>query len=60
MGNPQAMAFLGEKLQYTWDNPRERFWANMPVARKMLECGFSQGGPKLRITAFSLYTSGEH
>jgi hypothetical protein len=56
MGNPQAMAFLGEKLQSTWDNPRERFWANMPVARKMLECGFSQGGAEAAYYLHFFYT----
>jgi hypothetical protein len=43
MGNPHAMTFLGEKLSATWDNPRESFWSNRPVAAKMLECAFSQG-----------------
>lgn len=43
MGNPQAMAFLGEKLRATWDNPAEQFWANIPIAIKMLECALGQG-----------------
>lgn len=43
MGNPQAMTFLADKLQATWDNPKEGFWANIPVATKMLECAFGQG-----------------
>src|SRR5450830_1057928 len=52
MGNPQAMAYLGGKMAATWDNPSERFWANIPVARKMLECSLAQGyGP----AAYSLY-----
>ncbi|MFC5513970.1 tetratricopeptide repeat protein [Massilia jejuensis] len=43
MGNPQAMTFLAEKLMATWDNPKEGFWANIPVGTKMLECAFGQG-----------------
>ncbi|WP_305825715.1 tetratricopeptide repeat protein [Massilia brevitalea] len=52
MGNPQAMAYLGGKMAATWDSPRDGFWANIPVARKMLECSLAQGyGP----AAYSLY-----
>jgi hypothetical protein len=43
MGNPHAMTFLADKLMATWDNPKEGFWANIPVGTKMLECAFSQG-----------------
>jgi len=46
MGNPQAMGYLGEKMSSTWDIPNEGYWANIPVARKMLECALAQGyGP---------------
>ena len=46
MGNPHAMTFLANKLDATYDSPDEGFWANMPVAAKMLECAFGQGyGP---------------
>ncbi len=52
MGNPQAMGYLGDKMAATWDNPSEGFWANIPVARKMLECSLAKGyGP----AAYSLY-----
>ncbi len=52
MGNPQAMAYLGDKMAATWDSPNDGFWANMSVARKMLECSLAQGyGP----AAYSLY-----
>jgi uncharacterized protein len=52
MGNPHAMAYLGDKMAATWDSPNEGFWANIPVARKMLECSLAQGyGP----AAYSLY-----
>jgi hypothetical protein len=52
MGNPQAMAYLGDKMAATWDSPRDGFWANIPVAIKMLECSLAQGyGP----AAYSLY-----
>jgi TPR repeat protein len=52
MGNPQAMTYLGEKMASTWDNPREGFWANIPVATKMLECALTQGYGK---AAYQLY-----
>lgn len=55
MGSPQAMTFLGDKLQSTWDNPRESFWANMPVARKMLECAFGQGYGEAAFSLHYLY-----
>jgi uncharacterized protein len=46
MGNPQALGYLGEKMSSTWDIPNEGFWANIPVATKMLECALAQGyGP---------------
>lgn len=46
MGSPHAMAYLGDKLAATWDSPTDGFWANIPVASKMLECSLDQGyGP---------------
>ncbi|SFU24776.1 SEL1-like repeat protein [Paraburkholderia aspalathi] len=46
MGSPAAMAFLGDKLSGTYDDPEGEFWGNVPVAVKMLECAFAQGyGP---------------
>lgn len=46
MGNPQAMGYLGEKMSSTWDIPNEGYWANIPVATRMLECALAQGyGP---------------
>jgi len=46
MGNPQAMGYLGERISSTWDIPNEGYWANIPVATKMLECALAQGyGP---------------
>ena len=46
MGSPQAMTFLGEKLDATYDSENGTFWANQPVAEKMLECALGQGyGP---------------
>jgi len=53
MGNPHAMTYLGEKLAATWDSPRDGFWANIPVATKMLECALAQGhGPAAYTLAF--------
>lgn len=46
MGNPHAMGYLGEKMSATWDITNEGYWANIPVATKMLECALVQGyGP---------------
>ncbi|MGH8856107.1 MAG: tetratricopeptide repeat protein, partial [Telluria sp.] len=46
MGNPHAMGYLGEKMSSTWDIPNEGYWANIPVATKMLGCALAQGyGP---------------
>lgn len=55
MGNPQAMTFLGEKISATWDNPAEGFWANYPVAIKMLECAFGQGHGQAAYELHYLY-----
>ncbi|MGI4718673.1 MAG: tetratricopeptide repeat protein [Janthinobacterium lividum] len=53
MGNPQAMAYLGDKMAANWDSPRDGFWANIPVATKMLECSLAQGyGPAAYTLAF--------
>ncbi|MBB3222772.1 SEL1-like repeat protein [Pseudoduganella umbonata] len=43
MGNPQAMTFLANKMNATWDSPRNGFWANMSIATKMFECALAQG-----------------
>lgn len=52
MGNPQAMAFLGEKLRAGTDGAIPGYWANIPVAIKMMACALSQGyGP----AAFNLH-----
>ncbi|SFL88134.1 tetratricopeptide repeat protein [Variovorax sp. OV329] len=42
MGSPSAMAYLGDKLTATYDDP-PAFWANRKVGLKMLECGLAQG-----------------
>jgi hypothetical protein len=52
MGNPQAMTFLGDKLRAGTDGVIAGYWANIPVATKMLECALGQGyGP----AAFNLH-----
>lgn len=55
MGNPQAMAFLGKKLKATWDSPKDGFWANIPVATKMLECALGQGEGKAAYALHFIY-----
>ncbi|MGH8854795.1 MAG: tetratricopeptide repeat protein [Telluria sp.] len=53
MGNPHSMAYLGEKMAANWDSPHDGFWANIPVATKMLECALAQGyGPAAYTLAF--------
>ena len=52
MGNPQALAYLGEKLTAGKDYPGAEMWGNIPVAIKMMECALGQGyGPP----AYDLY-----
>ena len=43
MGSPQAMAYLGARLDAVWDDPNGTFWSNMSVGIKMLECAYGQG-----------------
>lgn len=57
MGNPQAMAFLGEKLRAGTDGAIPGYWDNIPIATKMLECALGQGyGPAAEILHY-LYAS---
>jgi hypothetical protein len=43
MGNPQAMAFLGEKMDAGADGLKPGYWGNIPIAIKMFECALAQG-----------------
>lgn len=53
MGNPHAMAYLGDKISATWDSPSDGFWANTSVATRMLECALLQGyGPSAYTLAY--------
>lgn len=54
MGNPQAMVFLGDKMDATWDSPKDNFWANIPVAIEMYECALGQGEGKAAYGLYSL------
>ncbi|TWI60944.1 TPR repeat protein [Pseudoduganella lurida] len=46
MGDPSAQAYLGDRLGAVSDDNLPGYWANIPVAVKMLECSVSQGyGP---------------
>jgi len=46
MGNPQSMAFLGEKMDAGADGLKPGYWGNIPIAIKMFECALAQGyGP---------------
>ncbi|MBC7380768.1 MAG: sel1 repeat family protein [Burkholderiaceae bacterium] len=50
MGSPAAQAYLGSKLQATYDNPGQGFWGNRDVALKMLECSLAQGNGEAAYT----------
>lgn len=53
MGSPLAMAYLAEKLRAGTDDAMPGYWANIPVATKMLECSLAQGhGPAAYILHF--------
>jgi hypothetical protein len=57
MGNPQAMAYLGEKLRAGRDGAIPGYWDNIPIATKMLECALAQGyGPAAEVLHY-LYAS---
>ena len=43
MGSPEALTFLGKKMDGAYDDPEGDFWGNTPIATKMLECAFAQG-----------------
>jgi hypothetical protein len=55
MGNPHAMAFLGEKLSAGTDGAIPGYFANIPVAIKMLECALGQGYGPAAYTLHFLY-----
>lgn len=43
LGSPDAMVYLGEKLDVGPDYESPGYWANGRVALKLFECAFSQG-----------------
>ncbi|WP_321923029.1 tetratricopeptide repeat protein [Burkholderia sp. BCC1998] len=43
MGSPNAMAYLGGKMDAIYDDPKAGFWGNRKIALQMLECGVAQG-----------------
>jgi hypothetical protein len=55
MGNPQAMAFLGEKMSAGEDGALPGYWGNMPVATTILECAHGQGDGGAAYTLHFLY-----
>ncbi len=59
MGSSAAQAYLGYKLQGTYDNPEQGFWGNRDVALKLLECGFAQGNGDAAYT-LALTITGEN
>ncbi|MCP1575591.1 hypothetical protein J2S30_003970 [Herbaspirillum rubrisubalbicans] len=42
MGNSDALAYLGNKLNASYDDPKGAFWGNRGMALKMMECGYKQ------------------
>ena len=57
MGNPQAMAFLADKLNVGPASEGAGYWSNIPVATKMLECAFGQGHGPAAFDLHYLYVS---
>ena len=57
MGNPQAMDFLADKLNVGPANEGAGYWANIPVAIKMMECAFSQGNGPVAYNLSYMYAS---
>jgi hypothetical protein len=57
MGNPQALAFLAEKLNAGPDSEDATHWSNIPIATKMLECAFGQGYGPAAYDLHYLYAS---
>jgi len=57
MGNPQAMAFLADKLNVGPRSEGTGYWSNIPVATKMLECAFGQGYGPAAFDLHYLYVS---
>ena len=57
MGNPQAMDFLSDKLNVGPANEGAGYWANIPVAIKMMECAFSQGYGPVAYNLSYMYAS---
>jgi uncharacterized protein len=43
MGSPEALTYLGKKMDAKYDNPDGSWWANAAVGVKMLECAYAQG-----------------
>ncbi|WP_314598787.1 DUF6396 domain-containing protein [Burkholderia aenigmatica] len=42
MGSPSAMAYLGDKMDALYDDPKAGFWGNRKIALQMLECAVAQ------------------
>jgi hypothetical protein len=57
MGNPQAMAFLADKLNVGPRSEDASHWSNIPIATKMLECAFGQGYGPAAYDLHYLYAS---
>lgn len=54
-GNPDALGYLGEKLHAVNDASDGAYWANIPIARKMLECAVGQGKASAAHDLYYLY-----
>ena len=45
MGSSSAQAYLGEKLNATYDDPQGSFWGNKIIGLQMLRCAYAQEYP---------------
>ncbi|MBN3815711.1 sel1 repeat family protein [Paraburkholderia sp. Se-20369] len=53
MGSPSGMTFLGDRMGASYDDPDEKFLANVAIATKILECALAQGyGPAAYALGF--------
>jgi len=57
MGNPQAMAFLAEKLNAGPNSEDATHCSNIPIATRMLECALGQGYGPAAYDLHYLYAS---
>lgn len=46
MGSSDAQAYLGDRLDASYDDPAKAIWANRAIGYKLMRCGYSQENGK--------------